>query len=127
MIYKGGCHCGAVKFELEAAAITEVFECNCSICFKSGYQHLIIPKTAFHLVSGKDNLNEYTFNSGIAKHLFCRICGVKSFYIPRSNPDGISVNVRCLEPQPDSFEIVSFDGLNWELHADRLRYLSRES
>lgn len=125
MIYKGGCHCGAVKFEVETTHITEVHECNCSICSKSGYLHLIIPKSVFHLVSGKDNLNEYTFNSGIAKHLFCRTCGVKSFYIPRSNPDGISVNVRCLEPLPDSFEIVPFDGLNWEQHAGKLSHLSR--
>ena len=126
MIYKGGCHCGAVMFEVETVVITEVHECNCSICSKSGFLHLIVPKSAFNLITGNDNLNEYTFNSGTAKHLFCRTCGVKSFYIPRSNPDGISVNVRCLEPQPEGFEIIPFDGRNWEQHADKLRRLSRE-
>ena len=126
MIYTGGCHCGTVKFEVEAGEITEVHECNCSICRKSGFLHLIVPKSAFKLIRGKDDLIEYTFNSGTAKHLFCRTCGVKSFYIPRSNPDGISVNVRCLDPQPDTFEIVPFDGRNWEQHADKLRHLSRE-
>ena len=126
MIYKGGCHCGAVGFEVEIEVITEVHECNCSICSKSGYLHLIVPKSAFNLISGKENLNEYTFNSGTAKHLFCRTCGIKSFYIPRSNPDGISVNVRCLEPRPFPVEIVPFDGRNWEQHAGKLRHLSRE-
>ena len=126
MIFSGGCHCGAVRFEVEAKATAEVHECNCSIFCKSGYLHLIVPGSAFNLLAGRDNLNEYTFNSGTAKHLFCRTCGVKSFYIPRSNPDGISVNVRCLEPQPDTFQIVPFDGRNWERHADKLRHLSRE-
>ena len=126
MIYKGSCHCGAVRFEVETEVITEVHECNCSICSKSGFLHLIVPKSAFKLLSGQHDLNEYTFNSGTARHLFYRTCGVKSFYIPRSNPDGISVNVRCLDPQPDTFKIVAFDGRNWEQHADKLRHLSRE-
>lgn len=126
MLYKGGCHCGAVSFEVEIAGKIEVHECNCSICSKSGLLHLIVPKSAFNLLQGAADLNEYTFNSGTAKHLFCRTCGVKSFYIPRSNPDGISVNVRCLEPQPETFKIVPFDGRNWEQHADKLKHLSRE-
>lgn len=126
MISKGGCHCGEIRFEVETAAITEVFECNCSICSKSGYLHLIVPKSAFRLLAGKDELIEYTFNTGTAKHPFCRTCGVKSFYIPRSNPDGISVNVRCLEPRLETFKIIPFDGRNWEQHAGKLRHLSRE-
>ena len=126
MIYKGGCHCGAVRFEVEHAGITEVHECNCSICSKAGYLHLIVPKSAFRLLTGKHELTEYTFNTGTAKHTFCRTCGVKAFYIPRSNPDGISVNVRCLEPQPEAFKIIPIDGRNWEQHAGKLRHLSLE-
>jgi hypothetical protein len=95
--HRGGCHCGAVAFEVDAPARVTVSECNCSICRMSGYQHLIVPRAQFRLLRGADALSEYTFNTGTARHLFCRRCGVKSFYVPRSNPDGYSVNVRCLD------------------------------
>ena len=96
--HRGGCHCGAVAFEVEAPARLTVSDCNCSICRMSGYQHLIVPRARFRLLQGADSLTEYRFNTGTARHLFCRHCGVKSFYVPRSNPDGYSVNVRCLDP-----------------------------
>jgi hypothetical protein len=95
--HRGGCHCGAVAFEVEAPAHVVVSECNCSICRMSGFLHLIVPRTRFRLSRGADALTEYRFNTGTARHLFCRRCGVKSFYVPRSNPDGYSVNLRCLE------------------------------
>ena len=93
--HTGGCHCGRVRFEVLAASI-RVTECNCSICSKSGYLHLIVPGDRFTLLSGRDVLTSYGFNTHTAKHLFCSVCGVKSFYVPRSHPDGFSVNVRCL-------------------------------
>ena len=127
MIYKGGCHCGAVKFEVEASEQILCQDCNCSICSKSGFLHLIVPKSKFKLLQGESNLTTYTFDSAEAKHKFCNICGIKSFYIPRSNPDGYDVNVRCLEPQPEELIIESFDGKNWELHAHKLAHLSKES
>jgi len=102
-------------------------DCNCSICSKSGYLHLIVPKSKFKLVTGEDYLTTYTFDTGEAKHTFCKICGIKSFYIPRSNPDGYDVNVRCLDPQPANLVIEPFDGKNWEQHADKLAHLSREN
>jgi len=114
MIYKGSCHCGAVQFEVEASAAVECTECNCSICSKSGYLHLIVPKSHFRLLQGESSLTTYTFDSAVAKHKFCKVCGIKSFYIPRSNPDGIDVNVRCLEPAPEQLQIKTFDGKNWE-------------
>ncbi|WP_461481269.1 GFA family protein [Porticoccus sp.] len=126
MIYRGSCHCGAVTFEAEAPEQVEVEDCNCSICAKSGYLHLIVPKKNFRLLSGEAQLQTYTFNSGVAKHTFCRICGIKPFYIPRSNPDGVDVNLRCLNEQPKSITIVQFDGQNWEQHAHRLAHKSRE-
>ena len=89
MIYKGSCHCGAVTFEVDAPEEVEVEDCNCSICSKAGFLHLIVPKSKFTLLSGEDQLETYTFNTGVAKHTFCRTCGVKPFYTPRSNPDGI--------------------------------------
>jgi len=113
--HSGGCHCGRVRFEVLAPAQLEVSDCNCSICAKSGYLHLIVPSSRFRLLSGAEQLTSYQFNTGTAKHLFCAICGVKSFYVPRSNPDGYSVNARCLDAGTVSAVRVSaFDGQNWE-------------
>ena len=126
MIYKGSCHCGDVIFEVEAPERLEVEECNCSICVKSGLLHLIVPKSKFKLLSSEDKLATYTFNTGIAKHYFCNKCGIKSFYIPRSNPDGIDVNVRCLDTKPKSVKISKFDGQNWEQNAYKVAHKSKE-
>ena len=126
MTYTGKCHCGSVVFEVEAPERIECTECNCSICGKSGYLHLIVSKSRFRLLQGERELSTYTFNSGVARHLFCKTCGIKSFYVPRSNPDGFAVNVRCLEPQPRNVVIAPFDGRNWEQHAHTLEHLSRE-
>ena len=124
MIHKGGCHCGAVRFEVEAPEDLEVTECNCSICSKSGYLHLIVPKSKFRLLSGESNLQTYTFDTHEAKHMFCKICGIKSFYIPRSHPDGISVNVRCLDDSTiKSVKNEQFDGKNWEANIHKLKSL----
>ena len=123
-VHKGSCHCGAVRFDVEAPEILEVSECNCSICSKSGYLHLIVPKTRFHLRQGKNNLSTYSFDTHEAKHLFCKTCGIKSFYIPRSHPDGISVNVRCLDDATiKSINIELFDGKNWEQNIHKLKPL----
>ena len=125
MIHRGGCHCGAVRFEVEVPEAVEVEDCNCSICSKSGFLHLIVPARDFRLLSGEEALVTYTFNTGVARHRFCRICGIKSFYIPRSNPDGVDVNLRCLETPPAAVNIVPFDGRHWEQHAARLAHKSR--
>ena len=124
MIYKGGCHCGAVKFEVEAPEDIEGEDCNCSICRMSGFLHLIVPLAKFKLLSGNESITTYTFNTGVAQHKFCNICGVKSFYIPRSNPDGVDVNIRCLSTQPKSLKIISFDGQNWEINAPSVAHKS---
>jgi hypothetical protein len=118
---KGGCHCGAVRFEVLAPDEVELVACNCSICSMTGYQHLIVTKAQFKLVSGKTRLTNYTFETGAAKHFFCSVCGVKSFYVPRSHPDGYSVNFRCLNAEEFSSVLTTeFDGRNWELHIDEL-------
>ena len=109
--HTGGCHCGAVRFTCEAPAEIEVQDCNCSICRMCGILHLVVPKRRFTLVSGADSLSRYRFNTGIAEHLFCAVCGVKSFYVPRSAPDSISVNVRCLDPGTVTGQtVVPIDG-----------------
>lgn len=125
MKYQGGCHCGAVQFEVEAPDAVEVEECNCSICRMTGFLHLIVPQRNFTLLSGADALVTYKFNTGVAEHKFCRICGIKSFYIPRSNPDGVDVNVRCLKTTPPHIHRVSFDGENWEANAASLAHKSK--
>jgi hypothetical protein len=111
---EGGCHCGCVRFRV-TADLDKVTECNCSICTKKGFLHLIVPRDRFELLSGKDDLTTYTFNTQIAKHTFCRVCGVQPFYVPRSDPDMIDVNVRCLDDVDlASMSIARFDGRNWE-------------
>lgn len=127
IIYSGGCHCGLVRFEVTAQATVEVENCNCSICRKSGFLHLIVPASHFNLLQENDKLIEYTFNTGVAKHYFCQQCGIKPFYIPRSNPDGVDVNLRCLDHQPESITVVDFDGQNWEANAARLLHKSQHS
>ena len=111
---QGGCHCGRVRFSV-AADLDQVTECNCSICTKKGFLHLIVPCEQFELISGKDDLATYTFNTRVAKHTFCRVCGIHAFYVPRSDPDKIDVNVRCID-NVDLSAIVfkQFDGQNWE-------------
>ena len=113
--HSGGCHCGRVRFEVQAPARFEVKDCNCSMCAKSGYLHLMVPKERFKLVSGAEALTTYKFNTQTAKHLFCSVCGIKSFYVPRSHPDGYSVNARCLDPGTiEEMKVVPLDGRNWE-------------
>ena len=124
MRYSGSCHCGEVTFEVEAPEQVEVERCNCSICSKSGFLHMIVPRSRFHLLSGEDALTTYTFNTGVAKHTFCKVCGVKPFYTPRSNPDGIDINLNCLDTRPRAVTIVDFDGRNWEQHAHTLAHKS---
>ena len=126
MLYKGQCHCGAVEFEVEAPAEVTCYDCNCSVCTMSGYLHLVVPGSAFTLLAGRDSLATYTFNTRVARHYFCTTCGIKSFYVPRSNPDGYSVNVRCLRPIPERIDIQKFDGQNWEDHAHEVSQLSKE-
>ena len=118
--YEGGCHCGAVRFRVIVDK-QEAIDCNCSICTKKGFLHLIVQCDRFTLLQGDDALTTYTFNTGIAKHTFCRICGIHSFYRPRSHPDAIDVNIRCLDENAiDQFDIQPFDGMNWEKNIDSL-------
>jgi hypothetical protein len=124
--HRGGCHCGAVSFEVDAAARLTVSDCNCSICRMSGYLHLIVPRERFRLLKGADQLTEYTFNTGTARHLFCRHCGVKSFYVPRSNPDGYSINARCLDQATiEHLQIEPFDDNDRDAAEARIRARSR--
>ena len=113
--HTGGCHCGRVRFEVTAPAKIDVLDCDCSVCRKVGYLHLIVEDAQFKLLQGEESLALYTFNTHAAKHYFCSVCGVKSFYKPRSHPDGISVNVRCIdEGSIESMSIKPFNGRDWD-------------
>lgn len=123
----GGCHCGAVRFEAALPEVIEAQSCNCSMCAKTGFIHIITPESRFRLLTGAEAITTYTFNTGVAKHTFCKVCGVKSFYRPRSNPDGWSLNARCFdEAEALDLRIEAFDGQNWEAHGASLAHLSRE-
>ena len=112
--YEGGCHCGRVRFRV-TASLDRVTYCNCSICSKKGFLHLIVPPAQFEWLSGKDDLSVYMFNTGVAQHTFCRHCGIHPFYVPRSDPDKIDVNARCLDGiDIGKLAIKTFDGQNWE-------------
>lgn len=125
MLHSGSCHCSAVSFTVLLGAKVEAERCNCSICTKSGLVQIIVPRRDFALVSGGEYLTTYTFNTGVAKHTFCKICGIKPFYTPRSNPDGISINLSCLDEAPEQLRIKDFDGQHWEQHAHTLAHKSK--
>ena len=115
MKHKGGCHCGAVQFEFELPEQSSMTECNCSICAMSGYQHVFVPKTDLQFIQGQEALTTYRFGTHQAQHMFCKICGVKPLYIPRSHPDSYSVNLRCIIGDTVKVsEAIEFDGQNWE-------------
>ena len=112
--YSGACHCGQVRFRV-SANLSEVTICNCSVCAKKGFVHLIVEPAQFELLSGQDELTSYRFNTGVAEHKFCRACGVHPFYTPRSDPGKVDVNVRCLDGiDLDKVVLRPFDGQNWE-------------
>ena len=109
--HSGGCHCGRVRFEVIAPRRLNVSQWNCSICSKAGYLHLVVPADRFKLLSGRDVLKTYSFNTHTAKHLFRSVCGVKSFYVPRSHPDGFSVNARCIDSETiEELTVTPFNG-----------------
>lgn len=117
----GGCHCDAVRWEADLPDQVVALSCNCSICAMTGFIHVIVDKDHFRITKGEDKLTEYTFNTGAAKHLFCQRCGVKSFYHPRSHPDGISLNLRCFDAdQGIAGRIEEFDGANWEANVSSI-------
>lgn len=119
--YRGGCHCGAVRFRFLGPDKLDVLECNCSICSMTGYLHVTVPHAAFELLTPPEALSDYRFGTGAAAHLFCKVCGVKSYYQPRSHPDCFSVNLRCIDAGAAHLgQIERFDGKHWEQAAAKL-------
>lgn len=119
--HSASCHCGAVAIHFTSPKTLQMTECNCSICRRTGYQHVFIPQEQAR-VQGEEHLTQYSFGTGAAKHYFCKICGIKPFYVPRSHPESYSVNLRCLDaPSLTISETITFDGQNWEKNIDTLR------
>ena len=116
--YYGGCHCRAIRFTVTAPRELVCFDCNCSICTMKKNLHFIVPRASFTMLDGDDNiLTEYTFGTLTARHIFGKVCGVQSFYYPRSNPDGVAVTIHCLDKESRSRARVTvdfFDGDKWE-------------
>lgn len=115
IVHNGSCHCGKIKFQVDAPEIIECVTCNCSICYKKQNIHFIVPKTKFRLIQGDEYLTTYTFNTHKAKHTFCKVCGVQSFYTPRSNPDGVGIMPHCIDGKTiKEIKMEYFNGTEWE-------------
>ena len=116
--YLGGCHCKKVLFEFTSLIKVKLIKCNCTICKPLRYLHLIIPHKDFKLISNIKNIQIYQFGTKKAKHFFCKFCGVKSFYQPRSHQNAYSINYNSIKDPPKINQIIKFDGSNFEKNLD---------
>ncbi|KAL9392103.1 hypothetical protein Peur_016023 [Populus x canadensis] len=114
--HNGGCHCRRVRWRVQAPSSVVAWQCNCSDCSMRGNISFIIPSEKFELLGdSKEFLTTYTFGTHTAKHTFCKVCGITSFFIPRSNPDDVAVTFKCVDPGTlNDVEIKHYDGINWE-------------
>ncbi len=102
MKYSASCHCGNVKLTLETD-LKIVKQCNCSICKRKNAKMNILPKDAIISISGEENLSTYQFGTNVAKHYFCKNCGIYTHHQRKSDPNGIGVNIGCID-DIDSFQ-----------------------
>ena len=119
----GGCHCKKVLFHFISPTIVKIIECNCSICKPNRYLHLIIPHDDFKLISDKKNIYNYQFGTKKAKHFFCKFCGIKSFYQPRSHKKAYSINYNAIVNPPRISQIIKFDGNNFEKNINDIKFI----
>ena len=114
MVHRGSCHCGAIRFEVEGE-LEGLESCNCSICRRTGFVHWYVAPERFRLLSSDAELATYRFGTRTSRNHFCRVCGIAPFRRPRSDPDKLAVNVRCLDDvELDALPVARFDGRNWE-------------
>ena len=124
--YFGECHCKSIRFEFYCRKDVSIVKCNCSICSITNFLHLIIPHKDFILLRGKEHLHTYQFNKNIAKHFFCKICGIKSFYQPRSHKNCFSINYNSVINPPKIKSVNSFNGRDFENNIKALREISTD-
>ena len=128
-VLEGGCHCQSIRFRITVQSDQlNILDCNCSICTKKGYLHLILPQQQFQLLKGATTtdgaIGTYTFGTHTARHHYCRTCGITPYYRARSHPEDYDVNVRCLDDYyavVDKMIVTPFDGRDWEKAASNLK------
>ena len=110
MKYIGSCHCKNIEFQIETD-LEKIIQCNCSICIRRNAKMIIVPKDKFNLIKGEQDLALYQFNSNIAKHYFCKKCGIYTHHNRKSDPNGMGVNLGCIyELDAMDYDAISFDG-----------------
>ncbi|KAI9118069.1 hypothetical protein K1719_010401 [Acacia pycnantha] len=119
--HTGGCHCKSVRWKAVASPNVVAWDCNCSYCYMRANKLFVVPAKRFELLGDSDRfVTTYSFGTHTAKHTFCKVCGIISFYHPRSNPDGVAVAYKCVDPGTlKSVEIKHIDGRNWEESVSR--------
>ena len=103
MEYTGSCHCESVKFTLKTN-LENVAQCNCSFCKRRNAIMALEKKEAIKITQGIENLNLYQFNTNVAKHYFCKNCGIWVYSNRRFDPSGIGVNLGCVD-EINTFEL----------------------
>jgi hypothetical protein len=118
-LLKGSCHCGAVKFEVDTPVVPAA-RCNCSLCRrKSALMTPLFPASQLTILQGEDDLTLYQFNTRVAKHFFCRHCGIYPFHQTRKDPLLWRVNIGCLEGiDPYTLEASVADGASLSVVED---------
>lgn len=120
-LYQGSCHCGAVRYTVEAEPV-ELTVCDCSLCRRRNAVMMAVPVAALTLLEGQEALTLYRWNTGVARHFFCSVCGIYTFHQKRSAPDHYGVNVFCLEGfDASSVPVRRADGLTMTVRADGAR------
>ncbi|KAM1011969.1 hypothetical protein ACFX2C_047252 [Malus domestica] len=116
VMHEGGCHCKNVRLRVKAPSSVVAWSCNCSNCSMRGNTSFIVPAERFQLLNDSEQfLTTYSFGTHMAKHTFCNVCGITSFYRPLSNPDGVVITFRCVDPRTLArVEIKYYNGQNWE-------------
>ena len=112
MKYNLQCHCGAVQLEVETD-LSNIKQCNCSICKRKNAKMNLIPKDAIRIIKGENNLTVYQFNTMKAEHFFCKTCGVYTHHNRRTDPNGVGINIGCIdEIDPFQYEAGFVDMKN---------------
>jgi hypothetical protein len=118
--HRGGCHCGALRFEVEADLSAPASRCNCTLCTKLGATGMCVKPEAFVLLSSEAELGTYEWGFKTARRFFCKSCGINAYgrgYLEVLGGHYVSVNLNCLDDiEPRDLKLVHWDGRhnNWQ-------------